>query len=70
MTALVWRGKCLSMRPEKRVISGCCVLAGGETGRFRHRCEHRRPILAETLQREVVRPVEELQTEIQNGNSG
>ena len=35
--------------PGKKVISGCCVLAGGETGPFRHCWEHRGPIPAETL---------------------
>ncbi len=49
MTALVWWGKCLWMRPGKKVISGRCMLAGGETGPFRHRCEHRGPITDETL---------------------
>ena len=48
MTALVWWGKCLWMRPG-RVISGRGVLTGGETGPFRHRWEHRGPIPVETL---------------------
>ncbi len=42
----------------------------GETGPFRRRWEHRGPIPAETLQREVVRPIRELESESQNGNSG
>jgi hypothetical protein len=33
----------------KRVLSGRCVLAGGETGPFRCRCEDRGPRPAETL---------------------
>jgi hypothetical protein len=35
--------------PGKRIISGRCVLAGGGTGLFRRRWEHRRPIPADTL---------------------
>jgi hypothetical protein len=35
--------------PGKRVFSGRCVLAVGETDPFRRRWEYRRPILAETL---------------------
>ena len=35
--------------PGKRILSGRCVLAGGETGPFRRRWEHCRPIPAETL---------------------
>ena len=49
MTALVWREKCLRMRPGKRILSGRCVLAGGETGPFRCRCEDRGPKPAQTL---------------------
>ena len=33
----------------KRVLSGRCVLAGGETGPYRCRCEDRGPKPAETL---------------------
>ena len=35
--------------PGKRIISGRCVLAGGETRLFRRGWEHRRPIPAQTL---------------------
>jgi hypothetical protein len=49
MTALVWRGTCLRMRPGKGSFSARGVLAGGETGPFRRRCEDRGPKPAETL---------------------
>lgn len=42
-------GKVSADAPGKRVLSGRCVLAGGETGSFRRQWEHRRPIPAETL---------------------
>jgi cardiolipin synthase A/B len=39
---------------RERVLSGRCVLAGGETGAFRHRWEHRGTMPAETLQRKAL----------------
>jgi hypothetical protein len=42
-------GKVSADAPGKRVLSGRCVLAGGETGSFRRQWEHCRPIPAETL---------------------
>jgi hypothetical protein len=49
MTALVWAGEVSADARGKRVLSGRCVLAGGETGPFRCRCEDRGPRPAETL---------------------
>ena len=42
-------GKVSADAPGKRVLSGRCVLAGGETGPFRRRCEDRGPKPAGTL---------------------
>jgi hypothetical protein len=43
-------GKVSADAPGKRLLSGRCVLAGGETGSsFRRQWEHCRPIPAETL---------------------
>jgi hypothetical protein len=39
--------------PAKTVISGRCMLAGGETGPFRRRWEHRGPRRGKTLQRKA-----------------
>ena len=41
--------------PAKTVISGRCRLAGGETGPFRRRWEHRGPRRGKTLQRKALR---------------
>ena len=38
--------------PAKTVISGRCMLAGGETGPFRRRWEHRGPRRGKTLPKE------------------
>ena len=57
------------MRRE-RVLSRRYVLAGGETGPFRRRWEAQDQYRAKSLQREVVRPIWELKSESQNGNSG
>jgi hypothetical protein len=48
MTALVG-GEVSADAPGKRVLSGSCVLAGGETGPLRRRCEDPGPKPAETL---------------------
>src|SRR5208283_2331375 len=55
---------------RKGVIYGRWLRAGGETGPSRRRWEHCRPIRLKPLQREVVRPIRELESESQNGNPG
>ena len=49
MTMVVLAGEVSADAPGNRIISGRGVGAGGETGLFRRRWEHRRPIPAETL---------------------
>ena len=70
MTALVWRGKCLRMRPGKGSFRGVACspeakpapsgTAGNTVDQYRLK-----PLL-----REDVRPIRELESESQNGNSG
>jgi hypothetical protein len=56
--------------PGKRVISGRCVLTGGETGPFRHRWEPVDQHRLKPLHREIGRPKQELESESQKGNPG
>ncbi len=56
--------------PGKGIVSGRCMLAGGETGLFRHRGESRRPIPAETLVERFLPSYRRPQAESQNGNPG
>ncbi len=68
MTALVWRGKCLRIRPGKGSFRGvaCSPEAkpapsganGNTVDRYR----------LKPFQKEVVRPIRELEAESQNGN--
>jgi hypothetical protein len=71
MTALVWAGEVSADARGKRVLSGRCVLAGGETGPFRCRCARTGdPDRLKPLQQPVVRPIRELEAESQDGNPG
>jgi hypothetical protein len=54
----------------KRASPGVALPAGGETGPSRRRWKHRGPKPAKTLQREVVQPIRELESESQDGNPG
>ncbi len=70
MTVLVSRAKCLGMRPEKGSFRGVACspeakpassgAAGNTVDQYR----------LKPLQRAVVRPIWELKSESQNGNSG
>jgi hypothetical protein len=50
----------------KPVISGRCMLAGGETGPFRRRWEHAKT--GKTLQRKALRCANQLELKGQKGN--
>src|ERR1700694_3104538 len=63
MTTLGAQGKCLGT-VRKKDISRRCVPTRCETGPSRCRWKHRGPKLAKTLQREVVRPIGELESEV------
>jgi hypothetical protein len=63
-------GKCLPVRPGKGSFQGVGCSPEAKPSPFRRCCEHRGPIQPETLQREVVRPIRELEAESQNGILG
>jgi len=70
MTALVWRGKCLRMRPGKESFQDvACSLEAkpAPSGANGNTVDQYR---LKPLQREVVRPIRELEAESQNGNPG
>ena len=70
MTTLVWRGKCLWMRPGKGSLRGVArspeakPAASGDAGNTVDQYQ------AKPLQTEFVRPIREFEQERQNGNSG
>src|SRR5271155_3018325 len=68
MTVLVWRGKCLPMRPGKGSFPGVTCSPEAKPA-LSALLEDRRPIPGEALA-ESGRPICELEQESQNGNSG
>jgi hypothetical protein len=70
MTVLVWRGKCLPMRPGKGSFPGVTCSPEAKPAPFGAAGRTVDQYRAKPLQREVVRPIRELEQESQNGNSG
>ena len=69
MTALVWRGKCLPMRPGKGSFRGVACSPEAKTGPSGAAGNTVDQYRLKPLRREVVRPTRELESESQNGNS-
>ncbi len=68
MTALVWRGKCLRIRPGKgsfRNVACSPEAKPAPSGANGNNVDRYR---LKPLQKEVVRPIRELEAEGQNGN--
>jgi hypothetical protein len=70
MTVLVWRGKCLPIRPGKGSFPGVTSSPEEKPAPFGAAERTVDKYRAKPLQREVVRPICELEQESQNGNSG
>jgi hypothetical protein len=70
MTVLVWRAKCLGMRPEKGSFRGVACSPEAEPASSGAAGNTVDQYQLTPLQREVVRPIWELKSESQNGNSG
>src|SRR5208282_3539788 len=63
-------GKSVCGTVRKKGISGRCLPTRCETGPSRLRWKPRGPTPPKNLYREVVRPIQELESESQNGNPG
>src|SRR5208282_2952107 len=63
-------GKSVCGTVRKKGISGRCLPTRCETGPSRRRWKPRGPTPPKNLYREVVRPIQELESESQNGNPG
>jgi len=70
MTALVWRGKCLRMRPGKGSFPGVVCSQEAKPAPSGAAARTGDPNRLKPLQQAVVRPIQELEAESQNGNPG
>lgn len=70
MTALVWRGTCLRMRPGKGSFRGVACSAEAKPAPSGAAARTGDPNRLKPLQQAVVRPIRELEAESQNGNPG
>src|ERR1700730_16428484 len=70
MTALVWRGKCLRMRPGKGSFLGVACSREAKPAPSGAAARTGDPNRLEPLQQAGVRPIRELEAESQNGNPG
>jgi hypothetical protein len=68
MTALVWPGKCLQMRPGKGSFPGVACSPEAKPATFRPAARTGDPNGLRPLQQAVVRPIRELEAESQSGN--
>jgi hypothetical protein len=70
MTALVWRGKCLRMRPGKGSFPGVACSQEAKPAPSGAAARTGDPNRLKPLQQAVVRPIRELEAKSQNGNPG
>jgi hypothetical protein len=70
MTALVWRGKCLRMRPGKGSFPGVACSPEAKPAPSGAAARTGDPNRLKPSQQAAVRPIRELEAESQNGNPG